>query len=267
MTINAEFYKHPNLGAPVENFFNSGWRYLWVKFGSTLRNEISSLRATAFDNSGHVFGFMNSDFTGGVRSLNMRAGWISWWNSIGGDNDDIESAFLVNRGSSEWVQSAKALLFDTVKNQFAEAVKGSQARTKGDPQIYATFWPGYDSTKKFLSVHQDLTIELDWWPDYDASVTYDIYLYLDAGGHLRGYVAWVSDWVEGGIFSGDIYDELHPQLMAGASTFNDELNKQLALLESFTFRSLYYLPGGVPDMDQFGQAFGQKDDATIVLGT
>ena len=68
----------------------------------------------------------------------------------------------------------------------------------------------------FVSIEQDLNVELDWWPDYDAQVRYDIELVLTADGHIDGYVAWVYVWVEGGIFSGDIFDSLQPQLVAGA---------------------------------------------------
>jgi hypothetical protein len=172
---------------------------------------------------------------------------------------------MVNRGVEEMIFSAKTLLFDTVQAKFKEAVRGTRAKTKGDPRIYATFWPGYDPTKKFLSIQQDLTIELDWWWDYDAQVTYDIYLYLNGSGKLQGYVAWVHDWVEGGIFSSEIYSELHPKLMAGAAIINTEISAQLALLAGYTFGSFYYLPGAPPDMGNFGDAFNHKDDATLVL--
>ncbi|MFP5390941.1 MAG: hypothetical protein ACLGI6_05260 [Gammaproteobacteria bacterium] len=268
MAVFAEFYKHANFGAPVETFnLDNNWRYLWVKFGSRLRNEISSLRANAYaGTAGNVYAFTERNFLGNYASLNMRPGWTSWWSYVGGArNDDIESAILVNRyASGEIVISLREQIAPEFTTQLDRRLAGTQVSRKGDPRIYTLFWPGHDSSKIFVSIEQDLNVELDWWPDYDAQVRYDIELVLTASGHIDGYVAWVYVWVEGGIFSGDIFDSLQPQLVAGAGPLTEALRAKLAIFSGFTFQDLYLLPGPPPS-DAFGDLRNAKDGSTLVL--
>ena len=267
MAVYAQFYEHSNFGGAMESFtLNDNWRYWWIKFGSTLDNEISSLRANAFDGfNGNVYGLTESNFLGNYASLNMREGWTSWWNFVGGSlNDDIESALLINRNKDELVIGLKDQIAETFTSGFDKAVEGTQVSRTGEPRIYSTFWPGYDPTKTFVSIEQNLNVALDWWPDYDAQVRYDIYLYLDGGGHVQGYVAWVYVWVEGGVFSGDIFNSLQPQLVSGASTLTAQIQKKLAALTAFSFRGLYLLPGPPPS-SSFGDEGDARSDSTLAL--
>jgi hypothetical protein len=77
------------------------------------------------------------------------------------------------------------------------------------------------------------------------------------------------DYSSSGFFSGDIFDELHPRIVAGASDLNDELQCQLASLSIFSFSALYLLPGPVPPMpppaSEFGKIGNAKDNSTLVL--
>lgn len=268
MTVYSEFYKHSNLGAPVE-FFNldNNWRYLWIRFGSNLGDEISSLRATAANGmGGNVYGFTENNFLGNYASLNMGDGWTSWWSYVGdGLNDDIETAIVVNRNEAgEIVLSLGDLVGPEFATQLDARVSGTQVSRNGDPRVYSLFWPGHDPSKIFVSIEQDLNVEIDWWPDYSAQVRYDIELQLTSEGRLDGWVAWVYVWVEGGIFSGDIYDSLQPKLFAGASTLTESIRGKLAAFNRIAFSDMYLLPGPPPS-DSFGDLRNAKDGSTLVL--
>jgi len=267
MAVYAEFFKHADFGGSMESFtLNNNWRYWWIKFGSTLGNEISSMRANAYSGyNGNVYGLTKRNFLGKFAALNMDEGWTSWWSYVGGDlNDDIESALLINRNKDELVIGLKDQIAATFVSGMDAALAGTQVSRKGDPRIFSLFWPGHDPTKKFVSIEQDLNVALDWWPDYDAQVRYDIYLYLNGAGNVQGYVAWVYVWVEGGIFTGDIFDSLQPQLVSGASTLTSQLQSQLAALSAFSFSRLYLLPGPPPS-SSFGDIGDAKNDSTLVL--
>jgi hypothetical protein len=267
MAVHTDFYIDSNFGGDVDTFnLDNDWRYWWVVYGSKFKDNISSFRSTAYGGTdGNTFAFTGNNFLGTYLSLNMQEGWTSWWSYVGDDlNDKIESAILVNRDKNEFVTGLK----DQIAGDFASGMdaqlKGTQVSRRGDPRIYTTFWPGYDPQKTFVSIEQDLHVSLDWWPDYDAQVRYDIYLYLDGNGVVQGYVAWVYVWVEGGIFSGDIFDSLQPKLVDGASTLTTQLQAKLAIFSGFQFSSLYLLPGPPPS-SAFGDIRDAKSDSTLVL--
>lgn len=267
MAVHAEFYKHKDFGGSVETFdLNNSYRYWWIKFGSNLGNEVSSFRANAFYGfDGNVYALTKKNFLGDYLSLNMDENWTAWWSWVGSDlNDDVESALLINRNKDELEIEVADLIMDDFKSGMDDALEGKPVKRKGDPKIYSLFWPGHDPSRKFVSIEQDLRVELDWWSDYDAKVRYDVYLYLNSSGNIRGYVAWTYCWVEGGVFSGRIFDDLHPQLVAGASTLNTKIQEKLSLLSFFTYRGLYLLPGSQPS-SSFGDIGNAKDNSTLVL--
>lgn len=277
MAVSCTFYKDSRFRGTSQIFsLSNDWRYWWVKFGWLLHNEITSFRATAsagFD--GNVYGFTGNSFQGDFASLNMAEDWTCWWSDVGGVvNDDIESALLVNRNRNESVIALADLIRDPFVAKLDEKLAGSPARRRGDPRIYANFWPSHDPTRKFVSIEQDLRVEVDWWPDYDARMRYDIYLYLHSPTEVQGYVAWVNTWIEGGVFSGKINDQLHPPVVAGASAVNEEINSQLPLLGFLAifkgqFRSLYLLPGEQPQMpppsSNFGRVGNHAENCCLVL--
>jgi hypothetical protein len=267
MAIHTDFYIDINFGGSVDSFtLDNSWRYSWVVFGSKFRDNISSFRSTAYDGfNGNAYAFTGNHFLGGYLALNMSDGGTSWWNYVGSAlNDKIESAILVNRNSNELVVGLKEQIADDFVTGMDEQLAGTQVSRNGDPRIFTTFWPGYDPDKSFVSIEQDLNVALDWWPDYDAQVRYDIYLYLDNVGTVRGYVAWVYVWVEGGIFSGDIFESLQPRLVSGADTLTSRIQEKLAIFSSFHFSSLYLLPGPRPS-GNFGDIHDAHEDSTLVL--
>lgn len=277
MSVDCTFYKHSNFGGDSRAYsLSNSWRYWWIKFGSPLKNEITSFRATASGGyDGNVYGFTGSNFKGDFAALNMAEGWTCWWSNVGSAmNDDIESALLINRSKDEFVLELADMIIDPFRDGLDDALAGEDAQRSGNPRIYANFWPSHDPSRKFVSIRQDLRVNIDWWADYDARMRYDIYFYLHSSTEVRAYVAWASTWVEGGIFSSKILNQLHPQIVSGASQMNAELASQLPLLGLVAlfrgpFQRLYLLPGPEPDMpppsSNFGRIGNYTEDCCLVL--
>jgi len=278
MTVFGEFYEHNNFaGDSYTAELTNNWRYWWVKFGSDLKNEVSSMRAKAYGGrSGNAYGFTRNDFLGDMATLNMGEGWTCWWSSLGGNmNDDVESGLLVNRSTDEIELNMNDLLRDAFRDAFDEATAGTQVSRRGNPRIYSVFWPSWDGSRKFVRIEQKMNVELDWWPDYDAKVQYDVYFYV-SGGELRAYVARTRTWVEGGIFTGSILDELHPQMVDGADSLDEQLESGLSLLNILGaigggFNGVYLLPGNPPAMtppvSNSGRQGSAYENSTVVITT
>lgn len=277
MTVFGEFFEHSNFGGNAYSAeLTNNWRYWWVKFGGNLKNKVSSMRARAYGGrSGNAYGFTRNDFLGNMATLNMNEGWTCWWNSMGGINDDIESGLLVNRSANETELNMNDLLGAAFADAFDAATAGTKVSRSGNPKIYSVFWPSWDSGRKFVRIEQNMNVEIDWWPDYDAQVQYDIYFYT-ANGQVHAYVARTSTWVEGGVFSGSINDELHPQMVSGADDLDAELENGLGLLNllgAFAggFTGVYLLPGNPPNMpppsSNFGRMGSAYENSTVVLTT
>ena len=268
MTIVSEFYKDAHVGPPGETYtLPNGWRYQWVVFGSVLENEISSLRASAYDGTpGNVYAFADHGWLGNYVSLNMQAGYISWWDYVGDSiNDDIETALIVERDpANETVLSLGPLIAPQFASQFDAQAAGTEVSRVGDPKIYTTYWPGYDPSEIFVSIEQDLHIDVPDWFDYSAQVRYDVKLYRTDAGGIDGYVAWVYTWVEGGIISGTIFDRLEPRMVAGAATLTSALRAQLAAFGGLNLADLYLLPS-TPPTSAAGDRGNAKDGSSLVL--
>ena len=185
-----------------------------------------------------------------------------------GFNDATRSIMLVSTSRGpEFRISFRDAFLDTWNTTLDEQL-GSQAERKGDPVMtWEPFPQGIsylDSNQIYLKIHQPLNIVIDWWPDYDASITYHLFLYLDGGGKVRGYVARWAYWVEGGIKSGKIAEKLEPKVKAGMGTINAKLAERLNPLPAV--KGLYFLPGfqrSLPSGPVFsGSTF---DDVTIVV--
>jgi hypothetical protein len=192
--------------------------------------------------------------------------------STHGFNNQARSMLLVaaRKDTDEFRVSFRDIFLSKWKEVLDTSLSGSPAKRKGDPAMTWQLWPSgishLQSGEQYLKIHQRLRVEIDWWPDYDASITYHIRLYLDGGGRLKAYVARWAYWVEGGIKSGAIGDKLEPKVIAGMGTLNTELANQLGLLSSFRFEDLYYLPGNQTSRPPTGVSSGTTfDDVTIVL--
>jgi hypothetical protein len=276
MTVISQFYQHANFAGHAETFTTfTGSRWHWIKFGSALRNRVSSLRSNVVSRrAANVYGFTNNNFTGAFASLNVPTGWTCWWSYVGGAlNDDIESALILRRDAKEMVQALKALIVPDFKTQFDAQAAGTQARRNGDPVVYGVFFPSYDPGSMLVRIEQNLTIELDCWWDYDARVRFDIQFRL-IGNQLDAYCKWFWVWVEGGVFSGRIFDELEPRMRDACAVLTTKLREKLALinlgaaLAGYRFGSVYILPGSPPSFPPggpFGRIGNSREDCCLVL--
>lgn len=147
---------------------------------------------------------------------------------------------------------------------------GSDADRVGNPMLTWTMFPKgvsyLNSSRRYLKIHQKLNINVPWWPDYDATITYHLYLYLTSSGRLKGHVARWAYWVEGGIKSGQIGDKLRPKVINGMGKLNDRLNAELSAYSGISFKDLFYLPGNQTSRKSTGVWSGwTTQDVTIVV--
>lgn len=189
-----------------------------------------------------------------------------------GFNDAASSILLAatNRGG-EFRLSFRDQFLNTW-NSTIDAKLGSDANRKGDPVLTWEMFPAsvsyLDASSMYLKVAQQLNINVPAWPDYDASITYHIFLYVDSARHVRGYVARWAYWVEGGIKSGQIADRLKPKVISGMDDVNAKLGEKLDALSAFTVKDLYYLPGRQLAPAGTGVISGNTwEDVTIVVVT
>ena len=162
-----------------------------------------------------------------------------------GFNDRTRSVLLVNSARGfEYRVSFRDQFLDTW-NSTLDAQLGSDASRTGDPLMtWAAFPEGVsylNSDQIYLQITQALNINIPWWPDYSASITYHLYLYLDGSHKLQGYCKKWSAWVESGIKSSEILDKLWPKVVAGVSNINEQLTHSFSSLPAF--KDFYYLPG------------------------
>lgn len=115
----------------------------------------------------------------------------------------------------------------------------------GDPVLTWEMFPDLsylNSNLTYLKLHQKIKIKLSPWPDYDATVTYHVYLYINHQGELRGYVARWAYWVESGILSSTIAGFIEDAVIDGMTDLNSELTNMLNLVPG-NLNDVYYLPG------------------------
>lgn len=211
-------------------------------------NASSSAIANVILFSNYIGGFANiGSFAGDFKQIGVaKNGGPAFANATDfGFNDRTRSLMLINTSRGpEFRVSFRDQFLDTW-NQTIDGQLGSQASRKGDPLMtWAAFPEGMSylsPSQIYLQITQSLNINIDWWPDYDASITYHLYLYLDGARKLQGYCQRWSAWVESGIKSGEIMNRLWPKVVAGVSTINQTLSTNFARLPAF--KDFYYLPG------------------------
>ncbi len=244
-------------------------RDLWRQISSA--RLLSSTEAdTTLILCGFPVSFYNPpNYTGSyVQFTNARSGADFNVNLPGSLNDLTDSLLLVatNRGP-ETRLSFRDLFLQRWRTTIDSKLSGG-AKRSGDPILTWEMFPEgisyLDPQRIYLKVHQKLDIEIDWWPDYEASITYHILLFLSSG-RLRGNVARWAYWIEGGAKADDIEEELAPAVIAGMNDLNAQLATALGAIP-ITFTDLYYLPGRQLAPAQTGTLSGwTTDDVTIVL--
>ncbi|MBN1612094.1 MAG: hypothetical protein JW940_36015 [Polyangiaceae bacterium] len=293
MTVITTLFEHQGFGGAANTFSaGRGTRYRGVRLGG-LANEVTSFRASATEGSdGNVYGFTHRDFDGRFACLNVPEGWTSWYSDVGPLNDDIESALLVNRDKEETSLDPVFWLADAFATQLDAMLAGQPVRRDGDPVISGVFFPAYDPERVFLRIQQNLVVEVDVGSqaevlgvqvlpsdliidDYHSSIAYDIFLDLASLRRLRAEVHWVTTWVEGGMFTDQVFEQLHAQATGAVGTLNQalaalgDLSEAIAIIRRRFFGQPYVLPGSLPNMpppsSNFGVIGDSNEGATIVL--
>jgi hypothetical protein len=253
-----------------------------VSYGLYKRISSARLYASSYVDGTVIFfgepyiGLPLPDFTGRFIQMTNRKGATSALDisrfSDHSFNDRTQSVLLVgaNRDGFE-VRLSFRDLFLTKWNTFLDtSLAGSQAKRRGNPILTWEMWPlgiSYlNSNLTYLKIHQELDIVLDWWPDYKASITYHIYLYLNGSGKLNGYVQRWAYWVESGVKASEIGSRLRPKVIQGMSDLDAQLRRELSSWSSFTFKKLYYLPERQTTRPGTGLMAGYTtEDVTLVL--
>lgn len=254
-------YEHVNKGG-LQRFFGVGKSARYNHINESLLGQLSfdailssikvnssrSATANAILFSNNIYGLFGvgnfaGEFRQVVAAINGAANFVNVTDS--GFNDRTRSILLVNTGRGlEFRVSFRDKFLDTWNKTLDEQL-GSQASRKGDPLMTWMAFPNgvsyLSSDQIYLQISQSLNINIDWWPDYDASLTYHLYLYLDGSKKLQGYCQRWSAWVESGIKSSEIMDRLWPKVVAGVSTINGKLKENFANLPKI--KDFYYLPG------------------------
>jgi hypothetical protein len=186
------------------------------------------------------------------------------------DNRATSLMLVAARRRTEFRISFRDVFLDKWNSILDAQLGGSPAKRDGNPTLTWQMFPKnisyLDADRIYLKIHQDLDIELDWWPDYEASISYHVFLYVNGDNNLRGYVARWAYWVEGGVKSDDIADELEPKVIEGMGKLNEELSSSLSAFDGVGIDDVYYLPGrqlgGSVPTEQAGFT---TDDVTIVV--
>lgn len=206
------------------------------------------------------------DFRQVVAAKNGAANFINLTDF--GFNDSTRSILLVNTNRGPEIRKSFRMEFlKTWNKTLDEQLANSQASRKGDPLItWAAFPEGISflsSDQIYLQISQPLNINFDWWPDYTACITYYLYLYLNGSRKLQGHCQGQSVWVESGIKSDEIKNQLWDKVRTGVQTIDQELEKKFASLPSFT--DFYYLPGRQISPVEGVKKGNTWDDVTLVF--
>lgn len=276
MTVVTEFFEHNNFSGQSARFVTpTHWRWHWITFGGNLANKVSSFRANVADGrKTNVYAFTNNNFTNNFASLNVPTGWTCWWPSVGGLNDDIESALIIRRDEREFVTPLKNLLIPDFLTEFDREAAGTQVRRNGDPIIFGLYVAPHDPHSMLVRIHQNMTVELDCWADYWAWAAFDLKFTL-GGNPLDGFCAWVTTTVEAGVHSQAIFDRLRPRMVSAMGTMTAKLRQKIAVINAqlnaagIRFWDIYILPGAQPsfpppdgNIGRFGNSF---EDCCLVL--
>ncbi len=137
------------------------------------------------------------------------------------------------------------------------------------------FWPDvpyhgsdpgrHNSWDMLVRIYFNFHISTPWYcSDANGNISYYLFLYLDGGHHVRGYVdGWSYHYDGGGPFcTGAINSRLNSAVPAGMGTVQSVLDRKLALLGAFTFSMLYYLPG---TGRKSGGSFSENADQDVAI--
>ena len=233
-------------------------------------DKVSSAELTASPDEvgGRLFLFQNDRFFGRYSKLDANAGEAPGLPSLGSFMNDRTSSVLIYRKSANEVSAA---LGSIVSASQVTSIISSQKKLspRGDPIFTWDLFPdGKDghpneTGKMYIYIRIPVTVAVPHWFDYDAEIRYWIYLFIDQNGLLHASLEYYGAWVEGGLITDDVLDELMApdgipsslgQVIDLVGPATDAVN-----LLSGPFSSVYLLPGR-------DEARGNTDDdVTVVL--
>jgi hypothetical protein len=237
-----------------------------------LINSVASGNMTCHEADLNLILFSNSDYTGSFFqiSLSRDDGNSGYWHT-----GTAQSALVIasrNLGVNERRVSLHDTLHDAWVNFLDAKLQGTSVSRDVDPLLTWQMFPTNDqwlaSNLVYLRVHQPLHVHMPWyWPDYQASMDYNIVLLIDGDGHLRAWVADWECWVESGAKSGQVYNQLSPQVASGMQPLQDQLNQKLTITDLLgPIKGVFYLPG--KQLNPIGTAVlggNTSDDITICI--
>jgi hypothetical protein len=156
-------------------------------------------------------------------------------------------------------------------NSFLDNALPSNILKVGSPTVKWIAFPEnvqhLNPDRVYVRIKQKLFVVLENWSDYEASITYWVRFRADGGNVVASVPKWAY-WVEGGIFSGAIADELEPEVEQGATDLKDQLNSGLGAIPGGV-SAVYLLPGN--QVTQIAEGFhnvhwsSSHGDATVVV--
>jgi hypothetical protein len=268
-------YQHANYdGLSAYWHHTEGYRYyrIWERTLSSvhLQDRISSARvyATAGEAETAIL-FQDAGFKGRFVALSG-ADPSRDVASLGGSldfNDRTSSLLLVAHSRNEFLSLRLGENGRSDAEEFIDAALDGDSGVSRRGHVVFTWemWPDFDPTKKFVRIDIPIRVHVPNWWDYDARITYYVYLYIDAQYRLRGYVNWVETWVEGGVLSGSISAQLQPDALDSAGDLNGVLTDSLAELDYHEWDRYYLMPGLAPSVLPQDYAGHVEDDVSIIL--
>jgi hypothetical protein len=267
-------YEHADFGGRSSfTDMSPGWGY-WRQpfFGNVGMNDmISSLAFGESQNEvgGAIVLFEHARYFGRYRVYIPTPGQSTSIHYVGNDFNDIASSALIIRRFARETQpvSLGALV---PKSKITDIINATpKVRPAGDPVFTWDMWPTgasgsdwhpNDVNKAMIYINVPIMVHTPWpWPDYYAQARYWIYLYVDGGGSIQGYVAYWGYYVESGTISGDVAAGLRDAIPGTIPQVNGLVTNALALANvGGPYQYVYFLPG------RFQLAGDVSDDVTIV---
>jgi len=241
-----------------------------------LLDSVASGRMTSYGSDFHLILFSNGDYTGDFFQISIGhdESWTYW------HTGPAQSALLIasnNLGTTERRVSFHDTLHDEWINFVDQKLQGTSVTRDVDPlltwQMFPTNNQWLDSAQVYLRIHQPLHVHMPWyWADYQASMDYNVVLFIDSNSHLRAWVADNECWVEGGAKNGQVHSQLDPQVAAGMQPLEEQLNNMLMQTDLLgPVKAVFYLPGRQLDASASTTITGFQgntgDDVTICVQT
>ena len=174
---------------------------------------------------------------------------------VGDDFNDITSSILLVRRFADETSPVQIGALVPQSDITAIVNAQSQVSSAGSTTFTWDMWPTgptsgsdwhpNDPDKAFVYVLVPINVDTQTiFGTYSAQVRYWIYLYVDSGGQLQGYVDYYGCWVQGGWITGDVQSNLMQKIPGTIGQVNNLVSNALALANvGGPYRFVYYLPG------------------------